>query len=147
MKYPLQLIFLALLPLFNFHAPSEPPEIVIPSGAQLKQLKLEGMNTILQIYLPAAMDSFAHWDADCCTGGLDAYAYWHNTFPHVESNLGLCFPKYYPDSIFQITVLVQLKPDTIATWLEASLDAKSIFQKKYNEAYNTDIDWKLDTLE
>ncbi|MCK6690701.1 MAG: hypothetical protein L6Q97_01210 [Thermoanaerobaculia bacterium] len=75
----------------------------VPSDSRLRTIILDNAN-LVQLYLPATMDSVAKWDADCCTGGLYTTAFWDNRYPFIKTKHGLCFPHSLPDSICQMTV-------------------------------------------
>lgn len=140
---PRLLAFLAGLVLLIFVQCSQrASDPAVPPDASLKTIILDSAN-LIQLYLPAAMDSTAKWDADCCTGGLYTTAFWDNRYPFIKTMHGLCFPQSLPDSICQVTVDWRTRRGE-SVWN----DTLHLNKYKYyiesiqNDAYRRKVDWE-----
>jgi hypothetical protein len=119
----LRIIFFSLFLIFN--CKNNPPKLVPPANSTLRLILLRDAETELHIYLPPEMDSSDTWQADCCTGGAPAHAFWDRRFQILKARHGLCFNKFVPDSIRQVTVFhyKALPQDTTTSaWLDRQID-------------------------
>ena len=108
--------------------------MVIPAGALQRTVPLKGLDAELSIYFPAEMDSLATWQADCCTGGSPAYGFWDRRYQIMQTRYGLCFSKFIPDSIRQVTVFHQdypLQDTTVVSVTELDEGIRIINEKEW----------------
>lgn len=139
---------LLVVSVFFLQCSRQEPELIIPPGSRLQSIILKDANAVMQIYMPAQMDSSARWEYNCCAKGFPAIAFRNHDYPLVQEYTGECSPLVKPDSMCQLTIQTfgregkrHTSIDTI--YLE---DSKKWLEAKALDLYQKQIKWNISEI-